>query len=68
MNSMKLRPRTYFILSAVLIVVFVVLLILKIDFITYGFLGASIGALIRGFYEESKEVKELKAIISNPFG
>jgi len=58
---MKFRPRTYFILSAVLIVVFVVLLYLKIDFITYGFLGASIGALIRGFYEESKESKKIKS-------
>lgn len=59
-SGMKLRPRFYFVLSGVLIVVFVVLLYLKIEFMTYGFLGASIGALIRGFYEEKKEIKKLK--------
>jgi len=57
---MKLRPRAFFVLSAVFIIVFVVLLFLKIEFMTYGFLGLSIGALIRGFYEESKESKKLK--------
>jgi len=56
----RLKPRAYFILSGILIVVFFVLLYLKIDFMTYGFLGGSIGALIRGFYEESKERKKLK--------
>ena len=57
---MRLKPRAYFILSGILIVVFFVLLYLKVDFMTYGFLGGAIGALIRGFYEESKERKKLK--------
>jgi len=57
---MKLKPRIYFILSGVFIVVFFVLLYLKIDFMRYGFLGLSIGGLIRGFYEESKESKKIK--------
>jgi len=56
---MKLSPKTYFILSAILGVTFFVLLYLKINFITYGFLGASIGACLRGFYEQSKENKEI---------
>ena len=56
---MKFTPRAYFILSAVLITVFFVLIYLKIDFITYGFLGGAIGSFIRGFYEESK-ISKLK--------
>jgi len=57
---MKLSPRTYFILAAVLGLTFFVLTYLKIEFMTYGFLGASIGSLLRGFYEENKISKELK--------
>ncbi|HSU28645.1 MAG TPA: hypothetical protein VLJ68_09710 [Chitinophagaceae bacterium] len=56
---MKFTPRAYFILSAALIVTFFVLIYLKIDFLTYGFLGGAIGSLIRGFYEESK-INKLK--------
>ncbi len=57
---MKLKPRAFFILSGVFIVVFFVLLYLKIETMRYAFLGLSIGALIRGFYEESKERRSLK--------
>ena len=57
---MKLKPQAYFILSAVFGVTFFVLVYLKIDFLRYGFLGAAIGASIRGFYEQSKINKEIK--------
>jgi len=57
---MKLKPRHYFILSGIFIVVFFILIYLKIEAMRYGILGLSIGALIRGFYEESKESKRLK--------
>jgi hypothetical protein len=57
---MKLKPKTYFILAAIFGVTFFVLLYLKIDFLRYGFLGAAIGACIRGFYEQSKVNKEIK--------
>lgn len=55
---MKLKSRVFFILSVVLGITFFVLLFLKIDFVTYGFLGGSIGAVWRGFYEQKKENKE----------
>ena len=57
---MKLSPRTYFILAAVMGITFFVLIYLKIDFMTYGFLGVAIGSLFRGFYEENKKSKEIK--------
>ncbi len=57
---MKLRPRAFFILSGVFILAFFILLYLKIETLRYALLGLSIGALIRGFYEESKERKSLK--------
>jgi len=62
---MKRGPRLFYLLSAVFAVVFIVLIITKTDFITYGFLGASIGALIRGFMEESKKAKLEKEINKN---
>lgn len=52
---MKFGPKAFFILSAVLGAVFFVLLVLKIDFMTYAFLGGAIGSCWRGFYEQSKQ-------------
>jgi len=57
---MKLRPKVFFVLSAVFIIAFFILVYLKIETMRYAFLGLSIGALIRGFYEESKERKNFK--------
>lgn len=57
---MKFNSKFYFILSVVLAFAFIVLIALKIDFITFGFLGGSIGSLLRGFYEQGKEKKSTK--------
>jgi hypothetical protein len=46
---MKPRSKVYFILAVIFGITFFVLLFLKIDFLRYGLLGASIGAGIRGF-------------------
>ena len=58
--TMKLRPRTYFILSGVFFAVFVLSFVLKFEVMRWAFMGAAIGSLIRGFYEESKESKAIK--------
>jgi len=54
---MKFNSKFYFIISIVLGATFLVLRVLKIEFITFGFLGGSIGAVLRGFYEQKKEKK-----------
>ena len=56
---MKVKPRTYFIVSGIAALLFVVLFYLGINFWSYA-IGIAIGALIRGFYEENKIAKELK--------
>lgn len=57
---LKFNSKFYFILSGVLLSIFIVLIGLHIDFITYGFLGGSIGSLLRGFHEQGKEKKSTK--------
>jgi hypothetical protein len=55
---MKLKPKIYFLIAIVSGITFFALVYLKIEFMTYGFLGVSIGGLIRGFIEQSKLDKE----------
>lgn len=42
--------KTYFILSGVFAITCLVLLLVNVHILAYGFLGTSIGAVLRGFY------------------
>ncbi len=55
---LKLSPRTYFLIAGISAVLFAALLYLGSRFWSYA-LGAGIGAVLRGFYEENKISKSL---------
>jgi len=54
---MKFGSKFFFILSIMLGAAFLVQIYLGIKSMVYICLGAAIGSLLRGFYEQSKEMK-----------